>query len=116
MLLLSFLFLFLFVFFLLNKTIFTVHLLIVHLNFLSLFSRGKTFFACDCERRPYLSLESNLSVIRHWITRVHKTNRNMGLPKAEFLSPTPDQIERLRSDFFDRLNRDGAPCEGTIFI
>lgn len=36
----------------------------------------------------------------------------MGLPKAEFLSPTPDQIERLRSDFFNRLNRDGAPCEG----
>lgn len=40
----------------------------------------------------------------------------MGLPKAEFLSPTQNQIERLRSEFFDRLNRDGAPCEGTVLF
>lgn len=40
----------------------------------------------------------------------------MGLPKAEFLTPSPEQIERLRSDFFDRLNRDGAPCEGSVFL
>lgn len=44
-----------------------------------------------------------------------KLQHKMGLPKAVFLSPTPDQIERLRSDFFDRLNRDGAPCEGIFF-
>lgn len=49
-----------------------------------------------------------------WITR-DNYNIKMGLPKAEFLSPTQDQIQRLRSDFFERLDRDGAPCEGILF-
>lgn len=38
------------------------------------------------------------------------------MPKAEILSPSAEQIERLRSDFLERLNRDGAPCEGSFYF
>ncbi|XP_031618036.1 motile sperm domain-containing protein 2-like [Contarinia nasturtii] len=32
--------------------------------------------------------------------------------KAIFLTPTITQIEELRTNFFERLEREGAPCEG----
>lgn len=34
------------------------------------------------------------------------------LPKPVILSPTAAQIADLRANFFERLDRDGAPCKG----
>lgn len=34
--------------------------------------------------------------------------------KPVILTPTTAQIEQLRAAFFERLDRDGAPCEGIL--